>query len=169
MTAAGRAEADFLYFAFGSNLDAARLHEHCPSAHFVSAARLPDHRLAFSIESRNTWHGGVADIVPSTGDEVWGALWVIAGEHARPLDEQEGVFRTPPAYRRYTVTVETPAGDRVTCRSYRVVAPDLRGIAPSPAYKTTLLRGARACGLPAHYIARLEAITDNGLAATAPA
>ncbi len=26
----------FLYFGFGSNLEAARLHIHCPSAHFLS-------------------------------------------------------------------------------------------------------------------------------------
>lgn len=158
------AEAPFLYFAFGSHLDIERLRLHCPSARFVTSARLPGYRLAFSIESRNTWHGGVADIVPSAGDtldEVWGALWVLDGADSHALDEQEGVFRVPPAYERTTVTVETPAGDRVTCRSYHVVTPDLVGIAPSPAFKATLLRGARTCGLPADYIARLEAIPDN--------
>lgn len=162
------AEPGFIYFAFGSNLDVVRLHLHCPSARFVTIARLPDYRLAFSIESRNTWHGGVADILPSAGDEVWGALWVIAGGHSRALDEQEGVFRTPPAYQRYAVAVHTPAGDVVTCRSYRVVAPDLAGIDPSPAYKATVLRGARACGLPSDYIACLEAIADNGATASGP-
>lgn len=155
-------ESAFLYFAFGSHLDVERLHLHCPSARFVSSARLDDHRLAFSIESRNTWHGGVADIVRSGGDEVWGALWLLDAADSHALDEQEGVFRTPPAYERLRVTVETPAGDRVTCRSYHVVTPDRAGFAPSPAFKATLLRGARACGLPASYVARLEAIGDNG-------
>ncbi len=158
---AGRAP-DFLYFAFGSNLDAQRLQIHCPSARFVLPARLADHRLAFSIESKNTWYGGVADLLPSAGDEVWGALWAIAGEHSRALDEQEGVFREPPAYGRYPVTVTTAAGDGVSCRCYRVVEPDPDGFAPSPAYRETILRGARAVGLPADYIARLEAIEDNG-------
>jgi gamma-glutamylcyclotransferase len=152
----------FLYFAFGSNLEEARLHIHCPSARFVSSARLADHRLAFTIESRNTWHGGVADILPAPGLEVWGALWVIAGEHSRALDEQEGVFREPPAYRRYRVAVETPAGDTVACRAYQVAAPNLQGIAPSPAYKATILRGARAIALPGPYIEALGAIEDNG-------
>ncbi|MSP22079.1 MAG: gamma-glutamylcyclotransferase [Dehalococcoidia bacterium] len=152
----------FLYFAFGSNLDEARLHIHCPSARFVSIARLADHRLAFTIESRNTWHGGVADILAAPGAEVWGALWVIAGEHSRALDEQEGVFREPPAYRCYRVTVETRAGDSVTCRAYQVVAPNLAGITPSPAYKATILRGARAIALPPPYLDALSAIEDNG-------
>lgn len=155
------AEPDFLYFAFGSNLDAARLHIHCPSARFVTIARLADHRLAFSIESKNTWHGGVGDALPAPGAEIWGALWVISGADSRALDEQEGVFREPPAYRRYRVQVETPAGDVVTCRAYQVATPNLEGIAPSPAYKDTILRGARAVKLPEAYIAQLEAIQDN--------
>jgi len=54
----------FLYFGYGSNLDEERLHIHCPSARLVGIARLADHRLAFSIESKNTWHGGVADVRP---------------------------------------------------------------------------------------------------------
>ena len=162
-------EPAFLYFAFGSNLDEARLRMHCPSARFVLPARLPDHRLAFSIESKRSWHGGVADIVPRAGDEVWGALWAIAGEHARALDEQEGLFRDPPAYRRYRVTVATASADSVTCRSYQVVSPDTQGFAPSPAYLDTILRGARACGLPAHYIAQLEAIEHNRYEGGGPA
>lgn len=164
----GDREPDFLYFAFGSNLDAARLHIHCPSARFVSIARLADHRLGFTIESRNTWHGGVGDVLASPGAEVWGALWIIGGEHSRPLDEQEGVFRDPPAYQRYRVAVETPAGDLVTCRAYQVVAPNLEGIAPSPAYRDTILRGARAIGLPEAYLAHLEAIEDNGYVGGGP-
>ncbi len=155
-------EPDFLYFGFGSNLDVERLHLHCPSARLVLPARLADHRLAFTRKSELKWHGGVADILPAANSEVWGALWAIGGEHSRALDEQEGLFRDPPAYRRYTVTVAAAAGDEITCRSYRVASPDPDGFAPSPAYKETLLRGARALALPEHYIATLEAIADNG-------
>ena len=156
------AEPDFLYFGFGSNLDAARLHIHCPSARFVLTARLADHRLAFTIESKRNWHGGVADILASPGDEVWGALWAIDGADSRELDLQEGVFRDPPAYQRYSVTVTTAAGDQVTCRSYAVADPNIDGFAPSPAYRETLLRGAREIALPADYLAKLETIEDNG-------
>ena len=155
-------DGPFLYFAFGSNLDATRLQMHAPSARLVSVARLPDFQLAFDIESRRSWLGGVGDIVEAPGDEVWGALWVIDADHSRALDEQEGVFRDPPAYRRITVEVTTLAGDVVRCRAYQVVSPDPAGIPPSPAYKQTILRGAQALGLPATYLARLEAIEDNG-------
>lgn len=161
-------DPDFLYFAFGSNLDAARLRIHCRSARFVLPARLEGYRLAFSVESARTWHGGVGDIIASPDDEVWGALWVIDGEHSHPLDVQEGLFREPPVYRRITVDVTTAAGDAVRCRCYQVVTPARTDILPSPAYKQTIVRGARACGLPPHYIAKLEAITDNGYAGGGP-
>ena len=151
----------FFYFGFGSNLEAARLHIHCPSAHFLSTARLAHHRLAFSIESKNTWHGGVADVQPHAGSEVWGARWLIDDEHSEPLDRQEGLFRDPPAYQRLRLEVETPAGDLVTCRSYQVADPHPDGYRPSPAYLDTMLRGARAIALPEHYVASLEEIEHN--------
>lgn len=154
--------APFLYFGYGSNLDRERLHIHCPSAQLVTIARLADHRLAFSVESKNTWHGGVADIRAESGAEVWGGLWLIDDEHSEPLDRQEGAHRDPPVYQRLTVDLETAGGDRVSCRSYQVVAPHPTGHRPSPAYRETILRGARALALPKHYLAGLEAIEDNG-------
>ena len=163
---AGRAtpESPFLYFGYGSSMDADRMRQTAPHARLIGPARLPDHVLAFSIESKNTWHGGVADILPSPGDEVWGALWLVPPEESHALDEHEGVFREPPAYRRVTVEVTTPSGDRVRCRSYQVVMPDPRTPPPSKAFKETLLRGARTAGLPAFYVARLAALPDNGRA-----
>ncbi len=160
--------APFLYFGFGSNLEAARLQIHCPSARFVSIARLANHRLAFSIESKNSWHGGVGDVRPEVGSEVWGALWLIDEEHSEPLDRQEGLFRDPPAYGRIRVEVETAAGDIVSCRSYQVVDPDPDGYPPSPAYRDTMLRGAREIALPEHYIATLQAIEHNGFEGGGP-
>src|SRR5690606_7530841 len=80
----------FLYFAYGSNLDHDRLHENCPTARLVSIARLQGYRLAFTRYSRATrWGGsGVADILASPSDEVWGAIWEIAAEHSAALDRQ---------------------------------------------------------------------------------
>ena len=154
----------FLYFGYGSSMDAERLRQTAPRAWLIGPARLSDHALAFSIESKNTWHGGVADIVPAPGDEVWGALWLIPAEESHALDEHEGLFREPPAYRRMTVEVTTTSGDRVRCRSYQVASPDPRTPPPSKAFKDTLLRGARTVGLPQSYVARLAAIEDNGRA-----
>ena len=154
----------FLYFGYGSSLDGERLRAHCPSARLVTVARRADVRLAFSIESKRTWLGGVANMLPAPGDEVWGALYLIDAAESHILDQQEGLFRDPPAYRRETVEVTTPAGDVVRCRSYVVADPNLEGFLPSPAFKATMLRGASTLGLPPAYIARLEALADNGVA-----
>jgi gamma-glutamylcyclotransferase (GGCT)/AIG2-like uncharacterized protein YtfP len=151
----------FLYFAYGSNLDAERLGLRCPSARFLMTARLPHHTLAFTRFSE-VWRGGVADVRFAVGEEVWGALWLIDGKEGDALDKQEGVHHTPPAYRRYRVTVETPAGDDVVCRSYQVAQPAAHDIAPSPRYLATMVMGARACGLPTDYVARLAEFHDNG-------
>lgn len=158
----------FLYFGYGSNLDEAGMRSHCPSARLIGIARLAGHRLAFTIESRNTWFGGVGDMQPAPGDEIWGALWLIDAEDSRALDEHMGLFRDPPAYARTIVEVTTPAGDVVRCRSYAVAAPNRDEYLPSPAYRDAVVRGARSVGLPTAYIARLEAIEDNGRAGARP-
>lgn len=154
------APASFRYFAYGSNLDGARLRLSCPSARPVTVARLPVHRLAFTRLSER-WGGGVADILPHPTSEVWGLVWNIPLAEAPALDRQEGLHLDLPAYRHYEVTVDLtePAhGPPVTCHSYRVVTPSTDHIPPSRAYLDTMLRGARHAALPAAYVAALEAV-----------
>ena len=159
---AARGAGPLLYFAYGSNLDAARLRRSCPGARPRGRARLPGHRLRFPLFSRR-WGGGVADVVPDGGAEVWGALWLIAPGEAPALDRQEGADRVPPRYRRVELRVEAPGGRSLRCLSYRVAAPGrAAGLAPSRAYLDAMLRGARAFSLPEAYVAGLAAL------ATAP-
>lgn len=155
-------DGTFLYFSYGANMHGDGLRQYCPSATLVAVARLAGHRLAFSIESKRSWLGGVCDVLPAAGDEVWGAVWRIPLAESHALDEHEGLFRDPPAYARYPVDVTTREGETLRCRSYHVATPDRTGFAPSRTYKDTILRGARTLGLHASYIARLEAIPDNG-------
>ena len=146
----------FTYFGYGSNLLASRLHESCPSAAFVAIARLAGFRLAFTRHSTR-WGGGVADIIEAPGGEVWGAVWRIPVEERAALDRQEGLHLDPPHYRHIEVTVMTPAGDTLDCLAYQVAAHEAAHIAPSPAYLGTMLRGAAEVGLPAEYVAGMEA------------
>ena len=152
MTAAPRV---FRYFAYGSNLSGARLHESCPSARLETTARLPGYRLAFTRRSER-WGGGVADIRPDAGTEVQGVVWRIDGADGDALDRQEGVDATPPRYRRIEVDVTTAEGEVLNCLAYQVVEPQAPHIAPSAAYLDTMLRGARAAGLSGAYVARIE-------------
>src|SRR3990172_6059184 len=95
-----------LYFAYGANLDLRRFRRRCPGAAVVGRARLPDYQLAFTRYSRAE-KGGVADIVPQPGADVWGALYEIDASCFAALDDYEGA---PRSYRRATVRVIDDTG-----------------------------------------------------------
>nr|XP_014343032.1 PREDICTED: gamma-glutamylcyclotransferase [Latimeria chalumnae] len=70
----------FFYFSYGSNLLRERLQLRNPSAGFHAAARLQNYRLAFGNHKgrlNTRWHGGVATIVESPGEKVWGVVWKL--------------------------------------------------------------------------------------------
>ena len=145
------------YFAYGSNMSSEELCACCPSAEFLSTARLPDHRLDFTRYSSKR-QGGVADIVQSTGDEVWGVLYEIPPAELPALDGKEGVATA--AYERTYVEVITTSGERVGALSYAVVrkAPTEP---PHRAYLDIILSGAREHALPVEYVGRLEQIATR--------
>jgi gamma-glutamylcyclotransferase (GGCT)/AIG2-like uncharacterized protein YtfP len=90
-----------VYFAYGSNLDPVQMGRRCPGAAASGAARLD--RWGFRIGVR-----GVATIVPSDDEAVWGGLWSVTDEHLAALDVVEGVAEG--IYERDTVIVDGPAG-----------------------------------------------------------
>jgi gamma-glutamylcyclotransferase len=66
-----------LYFAYGSNMDEARMTEpnRCPNARFIFKAVLTGYRLAFT---RQTQAGtGAADILAADGCAVRGVVYDI--------------------------------------------------------------------------------------------
>uniref|UniRef100_A0A8C9ZL99 Gamma-glutamylcyclotransferase b n=1 Tax=Sander lucioperca TaxID=283035 RepID=A0A8C9ZL99_SANLU len=122
----------FLYFAYGSNLLKERLQLKNPSATVHCVARLKDYRLVFGNYkglASDRWHGGVATIEHSPGDEVWGVVWRMSMSDLESLDSQENV--TLGAYSPVELSVKTK-GHELNCRTYImnscVYAP------PSPQY-----------------------------------
>ncbi|XP_069318069.1 gamma-glutamylcyclotransferase isoform X2 [Eulemur rufifrons] len=86
----GQEEETFLYFAYGSNLLTERIHLRNPSAAFCCVARLKDFKLDFGNsqgKTSPTWHGGIATIFQSPGDEVWGVVWKMNKSNLNSLDE----------------------------------------------------------------------------------
>ena len=79
---------DTLYFAYGANLSRAHMALWCPDAVPLVRATLPDYRLVF-----RSW----ADIVPSHGDRVQGALYEVNLKDLATLDRFEDC---PVLYRR---------------------------------------------------------------------
>uniref|UniRef100_A0A4W6CJW0 Gamma-glutamylcyclotransferase b n=1 Tax=Lates calcarifer TaxID=8187 RepID=A0A4W6CJW0_LATCA len=133
----------FLYFAYGSNLLKERLQLKNPSATVHCVARLKDYKLVFGNHkglASDRWHGGVATIEHSPGDEVWGVVWRMNMSDLESLDSQENV--TLGAYSPVELSVKTK-GQELNCRTYImnscVYAP------PSPQYLQVRLFSLHPC------------------------
>ncbi|XP_055067568.2 gamma-glutamylcyclotransferase [Misgurnus anguillicaudatus] len=149
----------FLYFAYGSNLLKERLQLRNPSAIVYCVAKLKDYKLAFGNhkgQASQRWHGGVATIEHSPGDEVWGVVWRMNISDLESLDSQESVKMG--MYSPMDVSVSTSDQD-LSCRTYImnscVYAP------PSPQYLEVIVMGAEQNGLPEDYKEKLRAIETN--------
>ena len=144
-----------LYFAYGSNLLKGQMQARCPSACYTANARLNNHRLVFSRESRpENWDGGVADVVAATGETVWGVIYRIADRDVPRLDRAEG-----PGYRRDSkdVIAMDSAGESTKRVEVYVAIPEPgRPFLPSRKYLDAIVSGAISWNLPEEYIRALE-------------
>ena len=151
----------FTWFVYGSSLDReafgdwARDHGYrVPDFSAARPARLRDWRIAFDAPSR-MWGGPVASLAEAPGDVVEGLAVPMPGEARGLVDHKEGAVSG--LYEPLAVTLETALGP-VPALAFRVARArrlPAEG-APAPAYLDVLLRGARAAGLPAAWISRLE-------------
>lgn len=149
--------AAILYFAYGSNLNWPQMKKRCPGAKFVSLAVLPDHRLAFTRWSGG-YQGGVADVVPEPGQQVWGVVYQLTAADLRELDRYEG-YHGPKGKNAYlrvwaTVWLQGDPGRPETVYIYRAV-PQEEFVPPSRAYLSLIREGAHYWGLPAEYISQV--------------
>ncbi|KAM4689693.1 gamma-glutamylcyclotransferase [Discoglossus pictus] len=156
----------FYYFAYGSNLLKERILLSNPSASFHSIAKLQNFKLAFGSHqgNRNTrWHGGVATVVESDGDEVWGVVWKMDINCLDTLDIQEGVHVG--IYEPIEISVQTSNGNLV-CRCYQMNK-CVYGLT-SPQYKQVMCMGAKQNDLPAEYQKMLEDLETNNYSGPMP-
>src|SRR5262249_1227776 len=84
-----------LYFAYGSNLDWAQMKQRCPLAKFVWRAKLPAHRLAFTLKSAKR-DCGVADVLHDQTKVVWGVVYELPYDELKNLDKKEGYTSARP-------------------------------------------------------------------------
>jgi gamma-glutamylcyclotransferase (GGCT)/AIG2-like uncharacterized protein YtfP len=141
-----------LYFAYGSNLQSARMCERVPSAAARGPARLSGWRL--TTDKRGRDGTGKANLRRDPASAVWGVVWAIDPAEWPQLDGFEG------GYARIEVEVETPLGARLPVSTY---TSDLLTDTPllDRAYKRAVVEGAREHGLPEAWIARLEALPER--------
>lgn len=161
-------QGKFLYFAYGSNLLAKRIHVNNPSAVRAGIGKLENYRLDFVTISRS-WKGAIATVVSTPGRTVWGAIWEIDNENLRNLDKQEGVASG--VYIPLEVNIITPSGENKKCRVYQqsVIPKEVKKMKdlpterrPSGPYLMTIIMGAAESGLPEDYQKFLKTIPHNG-------
>ena len=151
-----------LYFAYGSNMDPSQMRQRCPSVQFVSIAKLPDHRLAFTRHAKDR-DCGTCDGVPEPGQAIWGVVFDLSESDLRRMDESEGYQAGRPldanAYVRHQREVyrDGNQAEPLTVWLYfanRQPNPPL----PNVAYKQQLVDGAKFWRLPQEYQAQLAGI-----------
>jgi hypothetical protein len=146
-----------LYFAFGADLDFARLRARAGDAEVVSPARLPGFRLAF-FGRDPVWDSGVEALVADAEAETWGVLYRLRPLEWERLDTCMGTdLEGSGAHFHYPVQVETMAGEALLVRTYRK---SVRGepCPPSREFLAYLVEAARARALPEPYLASLSSL-----------
>ena len=158
-----QAGAPFTWFVYGSSLDRpafaewAQAHGYLvPDLDQARPARLEGYRLAFDVNSRH-WGGAVASLAEAPGQHVEGLALPLPGTARGLVEHKEGAVSG--LYTGFAVTL-LPAGGGAPIEAVAFRAAEGRRLPaeahPSPAYLEVMVRGARACGLSADWVARLE-------------
>jgi AIG2 family protein len=137
-----------LYFAYGSNLCAARLCERVPSAVARGVARADGFALA--LDKRGADGTAKANLRSEPGSVVWGVLYAIDARDWPRLDRHER------DYARIEIAVSRGA-ERLAAQTYRSdhLTDD---VVAAAWYKQLIVDGAREHGLPDDWCALLEAL-----------
>lgn len=154
LTLDGRPKDEVWYFAFGANMhDSAFLERRKMRPLEWRAGRITGYRLRFNLEGRPKGKAAPANITRDEDAEVWGVLYRLNRHELVRLNASEGIpgWR----YRPIWVTAEDIDGNTLNVVTYIANGKAADGN-PSLRYLTLLREGARAHGLPAHWIAFLE-------------
>ena len=134
--------------------------QRCPLAEFVCRAKLPAHRLAFTLKSAKR-DCGVADVLHDQTKVVWGVVYELPYDELKNLDKKEGYTSARPndqnGYSRedHYVWREGDVTRQLLVALYRG-HPQLDPALPSNDYKKLIIAGAKHWNLPAEYIRELE-------------
>ena len=72
------------FFLYADNLNPAQLKRRAPEHQFQMLAALPDHTIQFCRWS-SQWRCGLASVVPSPSEKVWGAIFELTDEDVKLL------------------------------------------------------------------------------------
>ena len=140
------------YFAYGSNLSEQQMSERCPGSTLVCAGSLSNFRLGFTAYS-SSWNGGVADVIESHGDQVFGLLFSLTDEDLRELDRFEGY---PRYYSRFVGQIKTASAE-YDAWVYAVVT-KREFVVPRRQYLQIIKDAAKLHHFPSDYVQMLEGV-----------
>jgi cation transport regulator ChaC len=144
------------YFAFGANMHDSAFRERRQMRPLEwRPGRIQGYRLRFNLEGRPKGRAAPANIVHDPAAEVWGVLYKITRKDLLWLDCTEGV--PGPRYRQLWTEAEDREGRRMRCVTYIAEGKEADG-RPSLRYIMLLREGARAHGLPEHWVRFLESV-----------
>ncbi len=144
------------YFAYGANMhDSAFRERRRMRPTEWRAGRITRYCLRFNLDGRPKGKAAPANISPDMEQDVWGVLYRISRRELVRLNASEGIpgWR----YRMLWLRAEDIGGNHVNAVTYIADGKDQDG-SPSLRYITLLREGARAHGLPEHWIFRLESV-----------
>ena len=143
-----------IYFAYGSNMSSEQMINRCPNSKYLGYGYLKDHKIDFTKMSQKR-EGGVADILFSENDEVWGLFYSLKNDDLVSLDRNEGY---PNTYTRsnfscYIIKDSINAGqvEQITAMAYTVVNKSPITIPPSLKYLSILQDAAFEHAFPEKY------------------
>lgn len=141
------------YFAFGSNMNPARVESRGLRWQQIVGAMLPNVALVFDKRAGDVVGAGHANIRHAPGSCVHGVLYVLSTpEQILQMDPFE---HAPINYGREVFYVQTTVGDRVPAWTYIGNAALLQsGLLPTRSYMAHLLAGEP--WLPPPYVAHLR-------------
>jgi gamma-glutamylcyclotransferase (GGCT)/AIG2-like uncharacterized protein YtfP len=139
------------YFAYCTLLDRDEMARFCPNAAPGDTGRVSGWRVEFAAYASER---GGCHLVSEPGHDIHGIVYELSDEEMTGLDTISGVPQG--FYERIDVDVTTEDGRVIPAITYIVPNP-VGPFRPSETYVRPILHGARAVGLPAGYVAELEA------------
>lgn len=134
------------YFAYGSNMNEGQMRKRCPEARLFKKGVLRDYRLDFTISDPNRWNGGgCADVVASTGSEVWGIVYELSSIDFARLDKAEG-----PRYQKILKSIIVDDSTSLNAELYEVID-KAKPIPPSAEYLNRLKEAVDHYQFPESY------------------
>jgi hypothetical protein len=147
--------SETLVFAYGSNLLAARLRERVGRVRLVTTATLAEHALRWHKRSLDGSAKCDAFETGEAADVIWGVVYAIDTARKPDLDGAEGLGKGYDEGHATVMGRDSPLRVILYRAAQYAIDPALK---PYTWYKALVAGGARRCGLPPDYVARIQVV-----------